>query len=107
MVRDARYLDLIAADQLVDRRNREAHLFHNDVAAELADINIMSGGIIGIEKPELILPRLELQPPVIPQRYYIVIACEKSTSERRLATARRAICHRHHDGDRRILADPL
>ena len=75
--RDARYLGLIPADSIVDRRN-DAPIIPEAVEATDADL-LIAGGIRAHEAIGLDVPRLAVVPPVIRQRYRIEIWCEKST----------------------------
>jgi hypothetical protein len=74
---DARYLGLIDPEWLVDRRNAEPVIYlANDAAdAELS----FGGGLPDYELATFEVPRLELTPPSILQRYHVEIWCEKST----------------------------
>jgi hypothetical protein len=81
--KDARYLGLIPPRSLVDRRSAEPTIFLADEAAEDAVAGTQSGGLISGEEiiaaPKLVLPKLRLYPPTIPQPYHLEIWCEKST----------------------------
>ncbi len=79
--RDARYLQLISADDMVDRRNPEARIYRDEDEAELPAQRLLIDGHINIETPTLTLPHLVLQQPVIPQRYHLELVCEKSTMD--------------------------
>jgi hypothetical protein len=73
--RDARYLGLIAADQIEDRRNAGPVIFLTD--PEDAECAVSNDEALTDELPDL--PQLELQRPVITQRYHVEIWVEKST----------------------------
>jgi hypothetical protein len=78
---DARYLNLVPPDAMVDRRNDAPRIFRPEA--------IETSAVIGVPEPELVqsgaylsalrLPRLVVFPPVIDQPYHIEIWCEKST----------------------------
>jgi hypothetical protein len=78
-LRDARYLNLISADDMVDRRSDEPVIYRPDDDLEAdAGIEIESGGFTAGDI-ELALPQLTLIKPVIPQPYQLEIWCEKTT----------------------------
>jgi hypothetical protein len=74
---DARYLGLIDPEWLIDRRNAEPAIY---LVNEASDASLsMTGGLPDYELATFEVPRLELTPPTILQRYHIEIWCEKST----------------------------
>jgi hypothetical protein len=76
--RDARYLSLIPPWDFVDRRNPEPQIFLLEPSG--AVIGTTNPRPLGKLKPGLpALPKLELNAPVIPQRYHIELWAEKST----------------------------
>ena len=85
-IRDARYLDLIPADVIIDRRNPDPTINledDSDVAAEVA----ISGGSIERHRfggeytpPTITMPGTWLQEPEVGQRYHLEIWIEKSTA---------------------------
>jgi hypothetical protein len=81
--KDARYLGLIPARSLVDRRSAEPTIYLADEAAQEASAEAAAGGLVSgdeiIAAPKLMLPKLELYRPVIPQPYHVELWCEKST----------------------------
>jgi hypothetical protein len=82
--RDARYLGLIPAGALVDRRNPEARIFLNGKQAEEAEIKTEIAYGVYVREHEVVnglsdIPSLRLERPVIPQRYHVEIWIEKST----------------------------
>jgi predicted nucleic acid-binding Zn ribbon protein len=77
---DARYLGLIQADWLVDRRNAEPTIFREDIDEDDGCITAETGGVIGSDEPLAIsVPRLTVTPPTMAQPYHVEIWCEKST----------------------------
>jgi hypothetical protein len=76
--RDARYLDLIPRHAVIDARNPDVEEFL--VSPRPSSIDVTHGGELRELKVELPSPpSLELEPPVIPQRYHVEIWAEKST----------------------------
>jgi hypothetical protein len=75
---DARYLLLVPARDLVDRRNDDPTIYLSDGQETAAYIAAL-GGAVNIVPPSLVIPYLNITPPRIPQRYHIEIWCEKST----------------------------
>ena len=76
--RDARYLDLIPAADLIDRRNAEPTIYFDaDAFDDDASIKIEAGKFVSAVAFDL--PKLELVEPTILQRYQVEIWCEKST----------------------------
>lgn len=74
---DARYLQLVSADDIVDRRNDEPMIY---LITEMeAPLICSSEGDYKTELTELSIPRLEVYLPKILQRYHVEIWCEKST----------------------------
>jgi hypothetical protein len=82
--RDARYLGLISAGDMIDRRNAEAEIFHSNESE-----NAMGGLVdrtfdlaLALLEPSVTtfpsVPRLTVFPPKIPQRYMVEIWIEKS-----------------------------
>jgi hypothetical protein len=83
-VRDARYLDLIPPDVIIDHRNPAPAInFTNDETA--AEISVVAGNIEthnfgdSYEPPTIMLPTLALNEPTVAQRYHVEIWIEKST----------------------------
>jgi hypothetical protein len=78
--RDARHLDLIPAEDFVDRRNPDAVL-HLDTVEWSAELSTLTStpAIVRSNLPMPPLPRLYLTSPKIAQRYHVEIWCEKST----------------------------
>ena len=74
---DARYLNLVLATNLVDRRNAEPTIVEQ-VEAEDAEL-AFTGGLSEYELAGFEVPQLALNAPVIPQRFLVEIWCEKST----------------------------
>ena len=74
---DARYLELVPADDLVDRRNDEPAIYLPNDASD-AEVTI-TGGLLENELNGFEIPALDLTPPTILQRYHIEIWCEKTT----------------------------
>jgi hypothetical protein len=76
--RDARYLELIPASHIVDRRLDEPaiHLFEPSTGA-FCDVEHSEPDFTMVEMPEL--PELSLYNAGISQRYHVEIWCEKST----------------------------
>jgi hypothetical protein len=77
---DARYLDLVPAEDFVDRRNAEPliHLTNGSSRGSLwTTCNAPDIEVVASEMPDL--PALRLSPPVILQPYHIEIWCEKTT----------------------------
>jgi len=77
---DARYLDLVAAEDFVDRRNNEPLIYLPDDERE-ASLNLSDSLDIEAESPRSmpLLPRLSLTRPNILQRYHVELWCEKTT----------------------------
>jgi hypothetical protein len=89
-IRDARYLELIPASAIVDRRSPDPAIFRTygkgeDEEGEDSEAHIYpsAGGTgsatVEISGPELWLPSLKLSKPTISQPYHLEIFCEKST----------------------------
>jgi hypothetical protein len=85
MVRDARYLDRLPANSIIDRRNPPPtiNLVKDDTAAEIetraGSVETIEFGI-GYRAPSLSLPEIDLiAEPRIGQRYHLEIWIEKST----------------------------
>jgi hypothetical protein len=86
-IRDARYLDLIPAGMIIDRRNPEPiinFVSDDDVSAE---IEVSHGGVVQFDfggdyrAPMYHLPRAKLiDEPSFGQRYHLEILIEKSTA---------------------------
>jgi len=74
---DARYLGLISPDNLVDRRNPDPIINANmeEAAAAIGTV----GGVLSYQPPPLVVPRLNVWAPTIPQRYLLEIWVEKTT----------------------------
>lgn len=85
-VRDARYLDLIPANVISDRRNPVPTINLPDERDSPAEITTVAGGIEthpfsgSYEAPTLTLPSLTLYDPIVGQRYHLEIWIEKSTA---------------------------
>ena len=83
--RDARYLGLVSASDMIDRRNAEAEIFHSNISEGAY------GGIVDqdcalefhLAEPSVMdfppVPSLLMLPPKIPQPYMIEIWIEKLT----------------------------
>jgi hypothetical protein len=83
-VRDARYLWLIPAGSIVDRRNPEPTIYLSRNWEYPATIGVSEAGIhkstFGeYSGPSITLPKLRLTSPSVAQRYHVEIWCEKST----------------------------
>jgi hypothetical protein len=77
---DARYLDLVPAEDFVDRRNDEPliYLSNEDRAAFLGTVcSEPSVKVASAQMP--LLPALDLSRPTILQRYHVELWCEKTT----------------------------
>jgi hypothetical protein len=86
-IRDGRYLGMIPADAIIDRRNPEPIINLADNGDVVAEIMLNDGGInrapfgVSYSAPTLELPEvLLIQDPKIGQRYHIEIWIEKSTA---------------------------
>jgi hypothetical protein len=79
--RDARYLDLIPAGAMIDRRNPPPMIFRPEEEASAAEVAAEEGyaSTPQLASIELIWPRYEFTAPTIPQEYHVEIWCEKST----------------------------
>ena len=92
----ARYLQLVDADDLVDRRNAEPVIFRNEDETE-SDPDICSyRGVVlragvGERLIRLALPSLRVEPPQIAQPYVVEVWAEKSTMDDIL----RPLCERY------------
>jgi hypothetical protein len=75
---DARYLGLVPANDLVDRRNAEPVINASNEEEEAAAL-AFTGGLLEHEPPGFEVPQLTVEPPKIPQRFLVEIWCEKST----------------------------
>jgi hypothetical protein len=78
--RDARYLQLVSSDDVVDRRNSDP-----DLPVPVVPVNPQIGIAGGLRLHEPIgfsLPHLVIDPPTIPQRFRAEIWIEKSTMEK-------------------------
>jgi hypothetical protein len=77
---DARYLDLIPAGHLVDRRNEEAII---NLSNDESDALITTTGDLSDEYklPQFDPPRLSLLSPTVLQRYHLEIWIEKTTMD--------------------------
>ncbi len=74
---DARYLGLVPAADLVDRRNDEPVIY---LPAYSSDAELTIAGGLGVnELSGFTIPALDLTPPIILQRYHIEIWCEKTS----------------------------
>jgi hypothetical protein len=83
-VRDARYLDLIPANAIIDRRNPEPAIYFADEDESPAEIDTSAGhagAVIGLSYhgADLEPPSLSVTIPKISQRYHLETWCEKST----------------------------
>jgi hypothetical protein len=74
---DARYLGLVPADDLVDRRNDEPVIFLPNDASDAELVSV--GGLLENTLRGFEVPRLKLISPTILQRYHLEIWCEKTT----------------------------
>ncbi len=91
--RDARYLRLIEADDIVDRRNEEARIYHPDDQEQRAGMVYIGGGgmpefsvSVPTDQSEVETscpnwPYIAVAKPTIPQRYMIELWIEKSTMD--------------------------
>jgi hypothetical protein len=84
---DARYLDLIPGDAIIDRRNPPPFINRDDTPDASAELEIADGDVerhelgINYEAPTLSLPEAVLiSEPRIGQRYHLEIWIEKSTA---------------------------
>ena len=77
--RDARYLGLIPAGSIADRRN-DAPIIPEFIETAGPQV-LIEGGVRAHEPIGFDVPRLIIEPPVIRQRYRIEIWCEKSTMQ--------------------------
>jgi hypothetical protein len=81
--RDARYLGLIPAEFIVDHRNPDPLIYLADEPEEPPEIGIGPSGVLKTEfdssRPDLMIPSLTLDIPVVDQRYVVELWCEKST----------------------------
>jgi hypothetical protein len=74
---DARYLNLVRPEWLVDRRNDDPVIYLPNDASD-AELNI-AGGLLENELHGFEVPQLELTQPTIWQRFHVEIWCEKTT----------------------------
>jgi hypothetical protein len=78
---DARFLDLVPAEDFVDRRNGDPLICLSDEGDEDASLGTIFGDpcveIAAAQMPPL--PKLQLIQPTIPQPYHIELWCEKTT----------------------------
>ena len=84
--RDARYLELIPANTIIDRRNPAPAIYlvdEDEHPAEIdtgtGDIDTMSGDDLYYCGSDLSLPSLSVTKPIVAQPYHLEIWCEKST----------------------------
>jgi len=83
--RDARYLGLIPAGAIIDRRNPEAVVNFENESDEDAEVSTDAGFLYNPDgsalpnKTSLSLPSITLSAPTISQRFHLEIWCEKST----------------------------
>jgi len=75
--RDARYLGLVSARDLEDHRNDDPVININDEAT--AAVIGIAGGLSDYTAPDLEIPQLGVDAPIIPQRFHVELWCEKST----------------------------
>jgi hypothetical protein len=78
---DARYLDLVPAEDFVDRRNDEPLIYLSNVCRE-ASLQTICEDFLPSEMasaPMPSLPSLHLSRPIISQPYHIELWCEKTT----------------------------
>jgi hypothetical protein len=75
---DARFLGLVPATSLVDRRNAEPVINLDEDEEEDAVIWPV-GAVLEAHAPTIYVPHLSLMKPTIPQPYHVEIWCEKST----------------------------
>ena len=76
-LRDARYLRLIDAEDVEDKRNAEAIVNHPDEQEATADIAATAGGVASAITVDA--PKLYVNAPIIPQRFHLELFAEKST----------------------------
>lgn len=77
--RKLRYLDLVPAEAMEDRRNAEP-LIHLSTEEEDGEIEIAASRPVTERAPDMPrTPQLELTPPVMAQRVHVEIWCEKTT----------------------------
>ncbi len=86
---DARYLELVSADDITDRRNEEV-LINDDRESVDAEIGV-GERTDTVEFPPLEIPELICAAPVIKQRYLVEVWIEKSTMDDVL----KPLCQRH------------
>jgi|SRR5450755_1028792 len=84
--RDARYLGLIPANTIIDRRNPPPTIYLTDEGESPPEIDTragyvatMSGDDLSYYAPELSLPSMSVTEPMVAQPYHLEIWCEKST----------------------------
>jgi hypothetical protein len=84
--RDARYLELIPANAIVDRRNPKPIINLEEEQDSPAEIGAIAGSIEkhhfgqSYRAPRLNLPMLVLSEPIVAQRYHLEVWIEKSTA---------------------------
>jgi hypothetical protein len=88
---DARYLGLVSADDFADRRNEEP-IYNDPPEASDGCLGICQNETADIELPELELPTLGVDAPVVAQRFRLVVVIEKSTMNHIL----RPLCERYN-----------
>jgi hypothetical protein len=77
---DARYLDLVPAQDFVDRRNDEPLIYLSDECNEASLGTIYSEPHVEITSAQIpALPTLHLTRPVIQQPYHVEVWCEKTS----------------------------
>ena len=77
--RDARYLDLVKLRHVIDRRSDEPVINLSTEDVELPAGIESAGGLHDYVPPNFEVPHLNVDPPLVPQRYHIEIWNEKST----------------------------
>ncbi len=85
--RDARYLGLIPANTIIDRRNPAPTIYLTDEdecpaeidTSDTGYIDTMSGGDLSYYASEVRLPSVSVTKPKVAQPYHLEIWCEKST----------------------------
>jgi hypothetical protein len=84
--RDARYLGLIPANSIEDRRNPDPIINLSDAEDCPAEITVIDGSIdqsgdvsVFYHGPQFSLPTLNLDRPIVRQRFHLETWCEKST----------------------------
>ena len=80
---DARYLGLVSPADFDDRRNEEP-IINNTIEAADGWIGTYKNELAEIQLPDLEIPKLEVEAPVVLQNYGLVVCIEKSTQDKTL-----------------------